>query len=240
MKKLKIIFICICASTMANCFGQSVSGKVIYKIQLVGYGTVSKDPEFNKLNEATVEIANKQTCTLQFNSTQSSSVLDKYLISDAENNGLRKMARTMAFIVTNESDYFFDKYTNTAIKREDNGKLIKKAHDKLQWEISSESKIIDNYLCYKATYFMKFINRLGVNTSIPITAWFAPSLPYAYGPKYFNGLPGLILELVDRETTFYATSIEIFTDKELALDFPKGKTISAEVYEKEIKTQMGM
>jgi GLPGLI family protein len=230
MEKLKIILICISATAMVNCFGKSLSGKVIYIIQLVGYGEGSKNAENKELNEATVEIANKQTCTLNFNNMQCSSVLDKYLISDEENNGLRRMARNMAFIITNESDYFFDKRTNKAIKREDNGNLISKIHQKLEWEITTESKMIDNYLCYKAIYLSKFINRKGINTSIPIVAWFAPSLPYSYGPKYFNGLPGLILELVDRETTFYAASVKISKDKDLVIDFPKGRIISQEEY----------
>lgn len=234
MEKLKIILICLTATAMANCFGQSLSGKVIYKIQLVGYGEGSKNSEIKELNEATVEIANKQTCTLNFNNTQSSSVLDKYLISDEENNGLRRMARTMAFIVTNEGDYFIDKRTNIEIKREDSGNLISKIYQKLEWQITSESKMIDNYLCYKAIYLIKFVNRKGINTSIPIVAWFAPSLPYAYGPKYFNGLPGLILELVDRETTFLASSITISKDKEVKIDFPKGKTVSQEEYTKKV------
>jgi GLPGLI family protein len=230
MEKLKIILICISATVMVNCFGKSLSGKVIYIIQLVGYGEGSKNAENKELNEATVEIANKQTCTLNFNNMQCSSVLDKYLISDEENNGLRRMTRNMAFIITNESDYFFDKRTNKAIKREDNGNLISKIHQKLEWEITTESKMIDNYLCYKAIYLSKFINRKGINTSIPIVAWFAPSLPYSYGPKYFNGLPGLILELVDRETTFYAASVKISKDKDLVIDFPKGRIISQEEY----------
>lgn len=219
---------------MYNCFGQTASGTVIYKIQLKNYGADNKNPEFKELNEATVKIANQQTCTLNFNSAQSSSVLDKYLISDAENNRLIRMATTMAFIITNESDYFFDKLTNTAIKREDNGNLIKNIHKKLDWEITTESKLIDGYLCYKAIYFDKFINRKGVNTSIPIVAWFAPSLPYGFGPKYFNGLPGLILELNDRETTFYATSIKISKDKELVIELPKGKIVSQEQYTKKV------
>lgn len=240
MKKLKIVLICIGLATMVNCFGQSVSGKVIYKIQLVGYGGDTKSTEHNELNKSIIEIANKQTCTLKFNSTQSSSVLDKYLISDAENNGLNRMARTMAFIVTNENNYFLDKNTNSVILQNDIGILIEKAYEKLEWEITTETKTIDNYLCYKAIYLDKFVNRKGIVTSVPITAWFSPALPYAYGPKYFNGLPGLILELQDRETTFYASSIQISRDMEQKIEFPKGKTTTKEEYEKKLKAQMGI
>lgn len=234
MKKLKVCLIILAFHFTAINYSQKVSGSVVYKIRLVGYGIDNKDPEFKELNDATVKIANQQTCTLTFNSRQSSSVLDKYLISDIENNGLMSMARTMAFIVTNENDYFFDKFSNTAIKREDNGSLIESNHKILDWEITTESKMIDGYLCYKAIYNDVFVNRKGVNTSIPIVVWFAPSLPYSYGPKYFNGLPGLILELNDRETTFYATSITILKHKELAIEFPKGKIVSQENYKKKV------
>jgi GLPGLI family protein len=234
MKKLKIILICITVTYMVNCFGQSVSGKVIYKIQLVGYGGDSKDPQYKELNESIIEIANKQTATLTFNNTQSSCVLGKYLVSDSDNNNVRIMAEKMAFVEINGANYFLDKSKNSVVLQNMEGNLIEKKHEKLDWEITTENKIIDGYLCYKAIYLMKFMNRRGIDTSIPIVAWFAPSLPYAYGPKYFNGLPGLILELSDRKTTFLASSITISKDKELVIDFPKGKTISQDDYSKKV------
>jgi GLPGLI family protein len=233
MRKIEILLLFMPLLFASLCFGQTVSGTVIYKIKLVDYGVDSKDPEFKELNEETVKIANLQTCTLSFNNFQSSSVLDRYLIANDQNSGLKKMARTMAFIVTNGNDYFFDKSTNKAIKRDDNGNLIKINHEKLDWEVTTDTKYIDGYLCYKAIYQMKFINRRGVNMSIPIIAWFAPSLPYSYGPKYFNGLPGLILELIDRETMFYASSVKVVND-EVLIDFPKGKIISEEQYSKKV------
>jgi GLPGLI family protein len=239
MKKLKILFFFIALIAMYDCNSQVLSGKVIYKIQLIGYGEKNEKSEFNELNEATVDIANKQTLTLSFNNKKSSSVLDSNLISEDGDSSLRKFARSMAFIVTNGNDYFYDKNTNIGIERKENGQLITKPHEKLEWEISTENKMIGDYLCYKAIYIFKFINRAGKNISRPITAWFAPNLPYSYGPKYFNGLPGLILEVQDLETTFYATSILISQDKELQIDFPKGKTIPKEEYDKKMKAQRG-
>jgi GLPGLI family protein len=84
------------------------------------------------------------------------------------------------------------------------------------------------------------MGRNGKNISIPITAWFAPSLPYSYGPKDYNGLPGLILELQERKTIYFASLITLSKDKELEIEFPKGKTVTKEDYEKKLKAQMGM
>ena len=211
-------------------YSQGVSGKVIYKIQLAHNGADIKNSPNKELIEATLEIANKQTTTLLFNSTQSSTVLDQYLISDSENTGIRKWARSMAFVQTVLNDYFYDKSNNTAIERKENWQLVNKTNKILDWEVTAESKKIGDYLCYKAIYLDKFINRQGKSTSVPITAWFAPNLPYSYGPKYFNGLPGLILELQDRETTFLASSITISNEDEVKIDFPKGKTVNQESY----------
>jgi GLPGLI family protein len=237
MKKIKILFFCVALVAMFDGYSQVLSGKVTYKIQLADNGVDIKNSPDREFIEATREIANKQTATLKFNRTQSSFILDQYLIADAEDSGLRKFARSMAFIQTVLYDYFFDKTTNTAVQRKENGQLLEIANKKLEWEITVESKKIDNYLCYKAIYLNKFINRRGKGVSVPITAWFAPSLPYSYGPKYFNGLPGLILELQDRETTFLASSISISNTEELKIDFPTGKTIPKEEYEKKMEAQ---
>lgn len=234
MKKVQNIILCLLLFTVHNTFGQTVSGKVVYKIQLVGFGAQSTNAEYKELNEAIVEIANKKTATLTFNSEQSSFVLNSQLLSDSNDNGVRVMAEKLAFIEINGQNYFIDKVKNTSILQNMDGILIEKENEKLDWEISTESKQIDGYLCYKAVYSMKFINRRGMQTAIPIVAWFAPSLPYAYGPKYFTGLPGLILELTDRKVTFLASSITILKNQQLAIEFPKGKTVSQEDYTKKV------
>jgi GLPGLI family protein len=45
--------------------------------------------------------------------------------------------------------------------------------------------------------------------------WFAPSLPYSFGPMGLDGLPGLVLEgTFNGRVYFYATSIDL-NDKTL-------------------------
>ena len=157
MKNLTFLFLFISFLASLESYSQSLSGRVIYKVQVVGYGT-NKESKFKEYNAAINEIANKQTLTLTFNSIQSSSVMDRYLISDAENNALNRSASAMAFVLTNGADYFFDKTSSTAVKRYNNGRLVKNTHKVLEWDITAESKKIDNYLCYKAVYLDKFVN----------------------------------------------------------------------------------
>lgn len=219
MKNVKIIFICVASFFLSISYSQNLSGKVIYKVQLVGFGEDSKDPQYKEFNKSVSEIANKLKCTLKFNGHQSSSVVDEFLVSDSENS----FASKLAFIETTGSNFYLDKKVGYVILEGTSGNPIKEPYLKKEWEITTESKKIDNYLCYKAIYLLKFINRKKEEVSIPIIAWFAPSLPYSYGPKGYGDLPGLILELQDRRSTFYATNITISEENELKINFPKVK-----------------
>ncbi|WP_179353439.1 GLPGLI family protein [Winogradskyella vidalii] len=58
-----------------------------------------------------------------------------------------------------------------------------------EWTITEESKIIDGYTCYLAT-----IDKLN---DTKLKAWFTPEIPVKHGPRGFNGLPGLIMEIED-------------------------------------------
>ena len=116
----------------------------------------------------------------------------------------------------------------------DYGEFLIKTPSNHNWNISSESKKIDNYLCYKATYTESYTARDGKTKERVITAWFCPELPYSFGPLEFNGLPGLILELEKYDNKVVAKSI-ILSKKEIELKIPQKKTITKEQYDKKIK-----
>ena len=116
----------------------------------------------------------------------------------------------------------------------DYGEFLIKTPSNHNWNISSESKKIDNYLCYKATYTESYTARDGKTKERVITAWFCPELPYSFGPLEFNGLPGLILELEKNGNKVVAKSI-ILSKKEIELKIPNKKTITKEQYDKKIK-----
>ena len=116
----------------------------------------------------------------------------------------------------------------------DYGEFLIKTPSNHNWNISSESKKIDNYLCYKATYTESYTARDGKTKERVITAWFCPELPYSFGPLEFNGLPGLILELEKNGNKVVAKSI-LLSDKTIELKIPNKKTITKEEYDKKIK-----
>ena len=102
------------------------------------------------------------------------------------------------------------------------------------WVISTETKQIDNFKCYKATRVEKLKNRKNEESEITTTAWFSPELPYSYGPTNYSGLPGLILELEFRGYKYVAKKITL-SKEIIVIELPKKKVISKEEYSKKLK-----
>lgn len=102
------------------------------------------------------------------------------------------------------------------------------------WIISTETKKIDDFNCYKATRIEKFKNRKNEDGERTVTAWFCAEIPYSYGPITYNGLPGLILELEFMGYKYVAKKITL-SKETITIDLPKKKIISKEEYLKKIK-----
>lgn len=59
------------------------------------------------------------------------------------------------------------------------------------WKITSETKKINGYTCYKATGTLPNLGVIPDN----FEAWFCPQINLPFGPYEFAGLPGLIFEV---------------------------------------------
>lgn len=232
---LKKILLCLITISVMNCFGQTIYGRIEYKIQSIDFSSKSNETKIKNVMGDLLKEANKQMFIIEFNSSRSRFTLNTSLSTPSNNEQYKKtIAKIASNRFTSDFNYYLDKKENVVILEKTNGALIKKKYDKKVWNITSESKMVDEYLCYKANYVKSYIGRDGKEKNITIIAWFAPSLPYAYGPKDYNGLPGLILELTEKETTYYASKINITKDKEVKIDFPKGKTITEEEYNRKV------
>lgn len=229
MKKFLIILF-IVSGIKVN--GQSLYGKVFYKIEPLEIEVKSNKEHIKLLYNEMEKIAQNQQYILEFNSKISKfHKIDVLRVSKYSEEKERLLQKATSMLYATNFTYFFDKEnTKLIIKKEDANLYF--LDGKLDWVITTETKKIGDYLCYKATSEKKLKNNKGIEYNSPVVAWFAPALPYSYGPQDFIGLPGLILELKFYKTVYLATNIEVNTTSNKVIELPKGKMIDYKEYQK--------
>ena len=144
----------------------------------------------------------------------------------------KKKISDMASAGYSISNYSYDKERDKLFTITNNLNVI--SNHSYEWDLTSETKKIDNYTCYKATYIYNFITTKGKEVNRLITAWYTPDISFSYGPNGYMGLPGLILELEYDKTKLVAKEIQFFKE-DIKIDFPKNREITEEEYLKRIK-----
>ncbi|MGQ2982487.1 GLPGLI family protein [Flavobacterium sp.] len=136
-------------------------------------------------------------------------------------------------VSSSSSDYkmlfYKDIHKNTIYYEEDRGglrnnpQLIKDDTYQIDWEINENQKKILGYLAQEAVG--KFRGRT-------YKVYFTTELPYSNGPFKFDGLPGLILEVISDDNTVSIKAKEVKrTAEEIAFPFDeKRETISWEEF----------
>jgi GLPGLI family protein len=95
----------------------------------------------------------------------------------------------------------------------------------LKWKITSETKVIGKYNCFKAEATETLMSRKGHTYEKEIEAWFAPELTIPFGPQHFSGLPGLVLEVSRDDYSIVATKIDLNPNEEIKIKRPKESRI---------------
>jgi GLPGLI family protein len=107
--------------------------------------------------------------------------------------------------------------------------LLKDTYENFGWVITDETKTILGYVCKKAT---------GKNDrNQDLIAWFTESIKVPSGPAWFNGLPGMILE-VDQENAFVVYKAVQFDESidEKKLKAPQdGITVNRKTFDNLVK-----
>jgi GLPGLI family protein len=134
--------------------------------------------------------------------------------------------------------YYTTQRHDTIIKQVDGslGQYLINYKQKIDWILSDETKLIDSYLCYKATSTLIVINSSGT-FKFPVIAWYCPSIPFNYGPNGYNGLPGIILEFQERNISYGAIKVKLNRENVLIPKPNKGKIISEDQYKNIITNQ---
>jgi len=199
--------------------------------------------------------------TLEFSESQSIfKEVVKLENSNFQSSGISMSVQTSG--AGGENDILYknlkeDKYIN---QTEVFGKLflIEDHIEKKDWKLSKETKHIGQYTCFKATYCYdrEVSNSFSFQSkdsssedspkkeSVTITAWYTPQIPVQNGPKSFNGLPGLILEVSDGEETILCSKVVLNPQKGITFKEPKtGKKVTQEkfdaIIEKKAKEMRG-
>jgi len=221
------ILIITCLYTTFLFAQNNIEGKVTYTIS---YNKTNQkeivETENNKQAIKAINNSKDITASLFFSNNESLYKLDTPMENDAD-QGIN-LTRTFA----GKGDVFYNDVSNDIhLLQKSNvaGKfLINKKP--ITWEIKQESKKIGAYNCFKA------IKKDTLNSNNKTVAWFTPQIPVSFGPKEYNGLPGLILELEHSLLSYRATKIKLNPKRPIRIEKPNtGIKITEEEYRNLLK-----
>ncbi|REE27803.1 GLPGLI family protein [Winogradskyella pacifica] len=196
--------------------------KVTYKSSIsINLDTLKGPLNFKKSFEKAINKSELLDFNLSINSKDNISVFNR---NDLVDSSISKLdLNIISLIIEADGKYFTSK-----------GKLIHdyylidknlkvEIEDKINWSLVNEKKSIGNYECLKAIGKVHY----GKHKGETIEAWYAPSIPLSFGPKMYYGLPGLILEIKEKNNVLYADKIE-FLNKDIRIRTPKKDQLISE------------
>ena len=244
MIKLLTTLILFC-SLIIN--GQNFTGKAIYKTSIKSSFSFDEDEnstmsdDMKKQLQAQLHKMNQKTFILNFDQKTSSYKEEIILDVPKPQVGGGDIVMMSFGGSGNASVYFKNiKEKRFSNQTEIMGKrfLVKDKLPEYKWELSSETKNIGNYTCYKATFTEEVENiqmtfDIGEakeekkKETIITTAWYTPQISVANGPGNYQGLPGLILEINDGKKIIVCTQIILKPFEKNTIKEPKkGKVVS--------------
>lgn len=250
MKTTTSIFIALISFALN---AQNFSGKATYKTSrksMISFDN-EKNPgisdEMQKQLQARIQKMNQKTFILNFDKKTSTYKEDVQL--DAPNPQIGGAGvMVMSFGGSGNGSVYFKNISEKSFvnQTEIMGKrfLVKDSLPNYQWEMSTETKNIGNYTCYKATFArevedIKMVFEDGeskedkIKKTVTTTAWYTPQVPVSNGPDNYQGLPGLILEINDGERLIVCTEIILNPSEKIEVKAPeKGEIVSQEAYDK--------
>jgi len=266
--KLQKVFVAILLifSTSNVLFAQDFQGEAYYfsksTMELGSFGATMSEAQKKQI-QARLKNRLEKTYILTFNVEESMFIEDEKL--DAMSGATDSWGKNF----TPGAQYKNIK-TNTLLQSQEfYGKqfLVRDKLLELEWNMTSDSKQIGEYMCMKAValvpteqlswYDFSWDNArnndvkekddsvVSDSTAViqikmtQIEAWYTPQIPVSNGPMEFSGLPGLILEVSADNTTMLCSKIIMNPAEKTKIEAPdKGKEVTKMEYQKIISEKM--
>lgn len=262
MKKTMIpIWTILLLFTCQFTFSQEFNGKAYYQTQRkidLKLNDAQMTDEQKAQMQAMLKKQFEKTYILTFNREESNYKMEEELEAPSNNSG--SMGVKVMTIGGNSDLTYYKNTKSKQFSREQDlfGKLflVKDELETYNWEFKEETKIIGNYLCFKAIA-KKEVENLSMSFSSEddesennepekvketkiITAWYTTDIPINNGPDDFWGLPGLILELHDGDDMSYLCTKLVLNskDKTEIKEPTNGKVVTNEEYRELMEKKM--
>ena len=226
-------------------YSQEFQGKAVYMSKVGVDKSFLDNPRYGQYKgymEKMLKQNTEKDYVLNFNSTESIyREIEKLDIEDGR-GGFNWMAQYIGENIGKLYKNINDKVSINETEFMGRFFLLTDPLEEQKWKMTGESKKIGKYTCYKATYekeveeaTFSFGNfNQAQNTpkkkkmkKVNVVAWFTPEIPIATGPSRYGGLPGLILEVSDDQTTLLCTKIVMNPTDKVKIKKPKkGKIIA--------------
>lgn len=201
MNKL-LVLVFVITSTIT--FGQT--GKIIYKIESIKKDNLDK-PKVKSVKKE-LELMNY---SLRYDNSNS-------LFKKEPHIPANKMFSDLAQVLMGAKNPIYQDLKQKEVVTPKNigqqSYLVVKKEPMNDWELTAETKKIENYTCYKAV--RKILNKRASKGNNKVyrvfEAWYTPEIPIGYGPLGNGGLPGMILQL-DRVNFVRLTAVKIILNK---------------------------
>ena len=222
------------------CFSQDFQGKAYYMSKISVDKSWMDNPRYASRKGYMNDMIKRNTekdYVLEFNSIESTYKEIEKL--ETEGQGFNWMANYVGENIGKIYKNVQDKISINETEMMGKFFLVTENLNEIKWKMSGESKKIGQYTCYKATYEKQVQEKVfsfgswnnnksaGRLKNVEVVAWFTPEIPVSSGPSWYQGLPGLILEVNDDKTTILCTKIVMNPKEKAKIKRPKkGKVIS--------------
>lgn len=215
---------------------QNISGKVTYivsmtpisdkKIDSIFSNKKNKNPKMNAWIRGIYKNTPNVNAYLDFIDGESIYYVEDEMEVEVEGKPIFNINRIFA---GGDNKTYKNTKTKEYVKEYVRENLLIELNEK-KWKITQESKQIGSYLCFKA------IDIESTNTKMKPVVWFTPQIPVSFGPKEYNGLPGLVILVEMYNRTISASKIVLNPKEKIKLKkLIKGERITSAAFKEKTK-----